>query len=295
LANKPAPAAPPVVNNQKEVIAEIQKLKRDLEEMAKGGLDIEEFGEAIGRAIGSAAGSLGNYLANLDYEKFFQGVDKLVYGFFKGLFAAFLESFKGVKKGNEGPAGAMGSSVTGTVVSLLLLTKGITMAVAAFTAISGFVGTVTTLGAGILSVVQVGFPMLMTALTGAASTFAAVALPALAIAGALLGLFAIFRHGDFILSSLWEAVQILANGLTWLYQSFQLMIANMKAAIFDFMSNLPMVGGKFKDAAAAANEEAAKISQNRLETEKKIAANAAKIKENTDCLLTNWNALMKLK
>ncbi|MFM7698684.1 MAG: hypothetical protein ACKO5X_08610, partial [Limnohabitans sp.] len=31
MANKPAPAATPVVNNQKEVIAEIQKLKRDLE------------------------------------------------------------------------------------------------------------------------------------------------------------------------------------------------------------------------------------------------------------------------
>jgi hypothetical protein len=31
MANKPAPAAPPAVNNQKEVIAEIQKLKKDLE------------------------------------------------------------------------------------------------------------------------------------------------------------------------------------------------------------------------------------------------------------------------
>jgi hypothetical protein len=31
LSNKPAPVAPPVVNSQKEVIAEIQKLKKDLE------------------------------------------------------------------------------------------------------------------------------------------------------------------------------------------------------------------------------------------------------------------------
>ena len=260
---------------------QVYKLKRDLEHFAKDGLDLEEFGEAIGRAIGDAAANLGNWLANLDYASFFKGVDKLVYGFFKGLFAAFLESFRGVQGENEGPAGAMGSSVTGTIVSLLLLTKVVTMAATAFAAISGFVGTVTTLGAGIATVAQVGFPILMAGISSAASAFAAVALPALAIAGAFLALFALFRHGDFILSSLWESVQLVVNGLTWLNQSFQLLIAKMMAGILDFMSKLPVVGGTFKDAAAAANANLAKISQDRLETEKKIAANTKKIGENT--------------
>lgn len=100
---------------------QVYKLKRDLEYFAKDGLNLEEFGEAIGRAIGDAAANLGNWLANLDYEKFFQGVDKLVYGFFKGLFSAFLKSFKGTKSGEKGPLGGLGTSVTGTIVTLAAL------------------------------------------------------------------------------------------------------------------------------------------------------------------------------
>jgi len=257
------------------------KLKMDLEGFAKDGLGIDEFGESIGRAIGDAAGNFSTWLMNLDYEKFFKGVDKLVFGFFKGLFSAFLESFKGVEGENKGLLGGLGTSVAGTVVSLLALAKVVSVAASAFSAISGVVTTITAIGPGILTVVQVGFPMLMSGLASAASAFTAAALPALAIAGALLGLFAIFRHGDFILSSLWESVQLVVNGLTWLNQSFQLLIAQMAAGILDFMSKLPLVGDKFKDAAANANAAAIKVAQNRLETEKKIAANTKKIGENT--------------
>jgi hypothetical protein len=257
------------------------KLRMDLEGFAKDGLGLGEFGESIGTAIGSAAADFTDWVLNLDYDSFFQGVDELVFGFFKGLFSGFLKSFSGVEGGNKGPFGGLGTSVSGTVVSLLLLTKTITMAASAFTIISGLVTTVTTFGAGIATVVQVGFPMLTAALSGAASAFAAAALPALAIVGAFLALVAVFRHGDFIMSSLWEAVQLVGNGLTWLYQSFQMVMAKLSAAILDFMSKLPIVGDKFKDAAAAANARVVKLSQDRLKTEAKIAANTKKIGENT--------------
>jgi hypothetical protein len=92
----------------------------------------------------------------------------------------------------------------------------------------------------------------------------------------------IIRNLDFILSSLGETVQLVVNGFTWLDQSIRILVAQLASTLFTFLSKLPGVGGMFKDAAAAANAEAAKQAQNRLETEKKIAANAEKIVDNTN-------------
>ena len=107
---------------------EITILRAQLQKFAQDGLDLEEFSQAIGEAIGNAIGNFANWLASLDYEKFFQSIDKLVYGFFKGLFKGILEAFQKGSKSGKGGLGQFATSVSGTVTALWLFTAALTKA-----------------------------------------------------------------------------------------------------------------------------------------------------------------------
>jgi hypothetical protein len=259
---------------------------------------MRQVGEAIGNLVGGILKAVGDLMA---------GVNNIAEA---GPFAEGLSKGFQAAKGGEGISlifrnlfGLIGKTLMTMFKSAPLETSMLAALTVGMPILQGLIGTAlinmfagfSLAGAGAtlagwLGAVGPALAALPGAIATAASAFAAAALPALAIAGAMLGLFAIFRHGDFIVSSLWEALKMLGNGLTWLYQSFQMIMAQLLAGLFMFLSKLPLVGGKFKDAAAAANREAERISKDRVETERKIAANAAKIKENTDKSLARTKA-----
>jgi hypothetical protein len=164
--------------------------------------------------------------------------------------------------------------------------------VLAFT--TGLFGTVMSIGAGVLTVIQVALPAVGAALMQVGGVLAAFAVPVLIAIGAILGLTAVFRHGDFIISSSWEALQLLGNGFMWALHAMQEFQAGLWAGLLKFLSNIPGVGGAFKGMADQAAKEQAQFHQRRLDREKAMAANLNKIGDNTKKSLERTAADFKM-
>lgn len=235
----------------------------------------------ISYVIGEAIAKFGNWLMNLDYEQFFKDLDTLIYNFFKGLFDGFLANYTGVDMGNKGPLGGLGSSVSGTVITL----AGLILAGKTLIGVIGTISTVVT-GAGAVIAGWAGVVTpVVTVLSGAMSVLATavttVVLPFLAVAAAVLGTIAILRHGDFILSTFWEGLKLAGNAVMWFIHTLQEAQARLWAGVFSLLSKIPGIGGMFKGMATQAEKEAADFQRKKLDREKAMAANTAKIADNT--------------
>jgi hypothetical protein len=267
-----------------EVLVWIHMFRMDLEDLKKAGdLNLGTLAETVGESIGMAIANFSNWLLNLDYERFFQTIDKLVYSFFKGLFKGFLAAFQGKAADEKGPLGGLGTSVTGTIVTLLALGKAVQVLTGIYLGASAALGAIqfSALAATIAGWAPVIVGAAQAIAAGVATFATTMALPLAAIVGAILGTVAILRHGDYILSSLWEAMKMVGNGFMWLYHGIQEFQAMLMSGLMKFLSGLPGVGKFFKGAADHFEQERLKQQQHRLDREKAMAANAAKIGQNT--------------
>jgi hypothetical protein len=127
---------------------------------------------------------------------------------------------------------------------------------------------------GVMAVLKGALLVLSSAVT-------TVILPFLAIAGAVMGVIAIFKHLDFIASSLWEAMKMVANAFSWLHNTMRETMANMFAGLMGILAKIPGIGGMFKGAEDHFRREAEKAGAERLAAEKRLAENAAIIADNT--------------
>lgn len=267
-----------------EVLVWIHMFRITLEDLKNAGnLNLGTLVESVGDAIGMAIANFSNWLLNLDYEGFFKQIDKLVFHFFRGLFRGFLKAFKGKAADQKGPLGGLGTSVSGTIVTLLALGLAIKKVTAIFVGVTTALSAIqfTSLAASIAGWAPVIVGAAQAIVAGVATFATTMAVPLAIVVGAILGTVAIIRHGDFILSSLWEGLKMLGNGFMWLYHGIQEFQAMLMSGLMKFLAGLPGVGRFFKGAAEHFENERLKQQQHRLDREKAIAANWDKISDNT--------------
>jgi hypothetical protein len=267
-----------------EVLVWIHMFRITLEDLKEAGnLNLGTLAEAVGESIGMAIANFSNWLLNLDYERFFQTIDKLVYSFFKGLFKGFLEAFQGKAADEKGPLGGLGTSVSGTIVTLLALGLAINKVTALIVGVSAALGAIqfSALAATIAGWAPVIVGAAQAIAAGVATFATTMALPLLAVVAAITGVIAIIRHGDYILSSLWEAMKMTFNAFMWLYHGIQEFQSMLMAGLMRFLSGLPGVGKFFKGAADRFEEDRLRQQKHRLDREREMSKNAAKIADNT--------------
>jgi len=258
-------------------LAAINKLLLDLgiisAEAANLNLDsIEDPTSTLSKVFGNLMSTLMNseFMAKVGFA-LGQGIGSI--------FAAIAQVMAGVKdnvgsgpfgKGfAEGFASVGGSKAMRDVFMMVFETIGSLL----MDAVKSNPDVAITLGAVVLAPAVIGG--VVTAITGA--IIAALAPIATALApfaavvalflGAIFGLASIFRHLDFITSSLYEAFMWLANGI-------ELVFAKIEVAILEWLNSLPIIGGRFDEQLEDARERV-------TAAEEKMAANVAQINKNT--------------
>ena len=177
--------------------------------------------------------------------------------------------------------------LVGTILGALGLAKVAGLMIGLFVgvgpAISGFLALV----AGWAPVIVSAFTGLIPAIGGVVSSFLAFAAPALLAIGAILGVVAIFRHGEFILSSIWEGIKIIGNLLGIAGIELVKALALIPRAIIGMLDMLPGwaknmipglngIIGAVKGLEEGANKAQAEMFENVKKSGKKIADNTVK-------------------
>lgn len=262
-----------------------------------------KIGSALGTAIGSTLSSLASILGGATdiatagplAKGFSDGFNAAggrqgIKGIFQGLFALFgtvvTELFAAVPLEATAIAGTVlfGPAVLGALTTGFVNTVIPWIVTSLATAFSGTAVAATIAGwlGGVLPALGAfGTFITGTLIPGLTAFLTTILLPVVAVAGAVMGLVAVLRHGDYIISSFFETLKLLGNGFLWLKNKMEFFITSMMQKVFSALSNLPVIGRMFKGGAEQAGKSKAALETRGKELEAAMGGNLTKIAENT--------------